>query len=218
MAEAQTSSKKGLTRGKAILIGVLAVALIVVLYIQFGGGSAKPSGETVAAYRPPRPALAVQPVSTTAKSVTLASATTPVNAQQPGKDKSASTTPIIDGTHWKSPKVEVIAAYDPFALPPAFPQLPKVKAGGKGIGADGLIAAAAADDAKKMAEAFEKQRIEMDELRERGVHVITFDNKLHQYVAVIGDRTLHVGDMINEFTVTAIDPDDGVHIERKESP
>ena len=38
------------------------------------------------------------------------------------------------------------------------------------------------------------------------------------YVAWIDERKLHVGDKIDEFTVTAIDPDDGVHIERNESP
>ena len=35
-----------------------------------------------------------------------------------------------------------------------------------------------------------------------------------QYVAVIGDRLVHVGDEINGFTVTAVEPN-GVHIERK---
>ena len=135
-----------------------------------------------------------------------------------GKDKGAAAAQLIDETRWKSPKLDTIVAYDPFALPPAFPQPPKAAAGAKGDGAENLMAAAAADEAKKMADAIVKQRMELDELRERGVHVITFDPKYHQYVAVIGDRTLHVGDKINEFTVTAIDPDDGVHIEKKDSP
>jgi hypothetical protein len=214
VAEAQTSSKKGLTRGKAILIGVLAVALVAVLYVQFGRGGEKTSGEA-AGYRPPRPALAVQPVGATAKPVTLASAKSPANAQQPINDKSAATAPLIDQTRWKSPKLETIVAYDPFALPPSFPQPPKVMVGGKTIGADGLIAAAAADDAKKMAEAVEKLHMELEDLRQRGVHVIIREGD--QYVAWIGERMLHVGDKINDFTVTAIDTD-GVHIERKESP
>jgi len=214
VAEAQTPSKKGLTRGKAILIGILSIVLVAILYIQFGHGGERPSGEATG-YRPPRPALAVQPVNAAAKPVTLASATPPSNAQQPGKDKSVATAPLIDGTRWKSPKLETIAAYDPFALPPAFPQPPKVTAGGKATGADGLIAAAAADDAKKMAEAVEKLHMELDELTQRGVHVIIRQGD--QYVAWIGERMLHVGDKINEFTVTAIDTD-GVHIERIESP
>jgi hypothetical protein len=214
VAEAQTSSKTDLTRGKAILIGVLAVALIGVLYIQFGRGGAKPAGEP-AGYRPPRPAVAVQPVNAAAKAVTLASAKTPSNPE-PSKDKNAATVLVIDGTRWKSPKLETIVAYDPFALPPSFPQPPKATAGGKANGADGLIAAAAADDAKRIVEAAEQLHMHMEELKQQGVHVIV--RKGDQYVAVIGDRMLHVGDKIDEFTVTAIDPDDGVHIERKESP
>jgi hypothetical protein len=215
VAEAPTSSKKGLTRGKAILIGILAVVLVAILYIQFGGKAEKPASEATG-YRPPRPALAVQPASPTAKPVTLATAKTSANTQV-GNNIGATTVPLIDQTHWKSPKLEMLVAYDPFALPPSFPQPPKVTAGGKATGADGLIAAAAADDAKKMAEAVVKQRMELEELRQRGVHVILFDRELHQYVAWIGERKLHVGDKINEFTVTAIDTD-GVHIERKESP
>jgi hypothetical protein len=215
VAEAQTSSKPKLPRGKAILIGILSVVLIAILYIQFGGKAEKPAGEATG-YRPPRPAVAVQPANSTAKPVTLASAKTQANLQV-GQDKGANATLLIDQARWKSPKLQMLVAYDPFALPPAFPQPPKLAAGGKAAGSEGLISAAAADDAKKMAEAVVKQRMELDELRQRGVHVITFDPEHHQYVAVIGDRTLHVGDKINEFTVTAIDPDDGVHIERKES-
>jgi hypothetical protein len=219
VAEAQTSSKKGLTRGKAILIGILSVVLVAVLYVQFGGKTEKPTSEATG-YRPPRPALAVQPANSTAKPVTLASAKSPTNAQvsnaQMGKDKGAATALLIDETRWKSPKLDTIVAYDPFALPPSFPQPPKLAAGAKGNGAESLMAAAAADEAKKMADEIVKQRMELEELRQRGVHVIL--RKGDEYVAVIGDRMLHVGDKINEFTVTAIDPDDGVHIERKESP
>jgi hypothetical protein len=213
VAEAQTSSIKGLTRGKAILIGVLAVALVAVLYVQFGRGGEKPVGE-VARYRRPRPAAAVESVDTTPKSVTLATVKTPSNAQA-GNDKSAATAPLIDETRWKSPKLETIVAYDPFALPAAFPQPPTVAAGSKATGADGLIAAATADDAKRLADEVEKLQMQLEELTQRGVHVIVRERD--QYAAVIGDRLLHVGDKINEFTVTAIDPD-GVHVEMKESP
>jgi hypothetical protein len=208
VAEAKTSSKLGLTRGKAILIGILAVALVAVLYIQFGGQGEQTSGKP-SAYRPPRPAIAVESANTTAKSLTLATA--PSNTAI-GKDAIAS--PIIDETRWKSPKLETIVDYDPFALPPAFPQ-PPVAAGVKGKGADGLIAAAEADDAKRLAEAVEKLHMQLEELTQRGVHVIIRERD--SYVAVIGDRMLHVGDEINGFTVTAIDPE-GVHVERKDSP
>jgi hypothetical protein len=209
VADAKTSSKGALTRGKAILIGVLAIAFVAILYVQFGGGGEKPAGKSVG-YRPPRPAVA----SSAANSLTLASAKMPSNIQ-PGKD-AAAVLPI-DVARWKSPKLETITTYDPFALPPGFPQPPKNVAGGPKGRADGLIAAAAADDAKKLAEAVEKRVMELEELKQRGVHVIVGEGD--HYVAWIGERKLHVGDEINGFTVTAIDPDGGVSIvEKKESP
>jgi hypothetical protein len=209
VAEAKTSVKKGaLTRGKAILIGILSVVLVVVLYVQFGAGGKK-SGSEAVGYRPARPALAIRPASSAATAVTLATA-----KGAPGKDKD-NTAAIIDGTLWKSPQVAAVMAYDPFALPAAFPQPPKVAGGGKGKDGQALIAAAEAEEAKRLADAVEKLHMELKELRERGVHVIVREGD--QYAAVIGDRMLHVGDKINEFTVMAIDPD-GVHVERKESP
>jgi hypothetical protein len=53
---------------------------------------------------------------------------------------------------------------------------------------------------------------QLEELQQRGVHVIV--NLRDEYVAMIGDRTVHVGDEINGFIVTAIEPD-GVRVERK---
>jgi hypothetical protein len=214
VAESQTSSKKGLTRGKAILIGVLAVVLVTVLYLQFGRSGEKPVSEAVA-YEPPRAAMSVEPVNSTARPVTLTITKTPSNAQA-GEDKSAATAVLIDETRWKSPKLETIVAYDPFALPPAFPQPPQVGVGGKSTGAAGLIAAAKENDAKRLAEELEKLHMQLEELTQRGVQVIVRERG--EYVAMIGDRLLHVGDKINEFTVTAIDPDGYVHVEMKESP
>jgi hypothetical protein len=57
-----------------------------------------------------------------------------------------------------------------------------------------------------------KLRDELEKLRQRGVGVIVRERD--KFVAMIGDRTVHVGDEINGFTVTAIEPD-GVRVERK---
>jgi hypothetical protein len=217
VADAQSPSKLGLTRGKTILIGILSVALLAVLYVQFGGGE-QPAAPAVG-YRPPRPDVAVQPTSVAQKPVMLASATTPGQTSvSKEKTKVANAPSLIDQKRWQSPKLEKLASYDPFALPPAFPQPAKLAAGGKrGESAD-LMAAAAADEAAKLAEAVEKQRMDLEELRQRGVHVVTTDGD--QTVAVIGERVLHVGDTINGFTVTAIDPDSNepVHLEKKDAP
>ena len=130
MAEAKTSSKRGgLTRGKAILIGILSVVLVAILYIQFGGEGDKPASEQPAIDRRDR-RWRCNRRTRTANPVTLASAKSPSNGQ-PSKAKDAAAAALIDETRWKSPKLETIVAYDPFALPPAFPQPPKA-ASGKG--------------------------------------------------------------------------------------
>jgi hypothetical protein len=63
-----------------------------------------------------------------------------------------------------------------------------------------------------MAEAIESLRLELEQLQQRGVHVILRGRD--EYVAMIGDRTIHVGDEISGFTVTAIEADH-VRVERK---
>ena len=119
-------------------------------------------------------------------------------------------TAAFDETKWKSPELTMVVAYDPFALPSAFPQPVRTAAGGQAVdGDDGSDAETAA---AKLAEAIESLQTELRALQERGVHVIIRGRD--QYVAMIGDRTVHVGDEINGFTVTAIEPD-GVRVERK---
>src|SRR5262249_12119853 len=137
-----------------------------------------------------------------------------------GKEKDVATVPPINETRWKSPPLATVTAYDPFALPPSFPQPPKAATGAKSADGKDLIAAAAADDAKRAAEAEEQLYLQLQQLTEQGVHAV-FSVGDH-YVAVIGDRVLRVGDEIEGFTVTAIDPDAPpekvVHLERKKSP
>jgi hypothetical protein len=105
-----------------------------------------------------------------------------------------------------------VLAFDPFALPSGFPRLPQ------GIGAsrsaqDAAVNAADVDvAADQLAEAIESLRMELEELQQRGVRVIIRGRD--EYVAMIGDRTIHVGDEISGFTVTAIEPDH-VRVERK---
>jgi hypothetical protein len=65
----------------------------------------------------------------------------------------------------------------------------------------------------QLAEAIEQLRMELETLQQRGVQVIL--RHRDQYVAMIGDRTVHVGEEIDYgFVVTAIEPD-GVRVERK---
>ena len=199
-----TTKQRGLTRGKAILIGVLAIVLLGVLYIQYGRSGGDEAFEPVVST-----ATSVTPASRPARSLSTNAATS--HAESDGDTQAGLLE--FDQAKWKSPKLSAVIAYDPFALPSGFPQPPE-------IGADPRLASAeidaptAAEEAQELADALEELQTQLEDLKQRGVHVIVSQND--QYVAMIGDRTLHVGDEIHGFTVTEIDPD-GVRVERKES-
>jgi hypothetical protein len=197
------SHKIGLTRGKAAVVCALAVALAAVLYIQYG-----PSGDSdLIAAAPATPAI--EPPRATAEQLPPVSQAT---AEVPETIARLATTAAFDQSKWKPPELATIVAYDPFALPAEFPQPPRpagdpqLAAEGEGEAAEGISAA------DQLADAVEALRMELAALQERGVHVVL--RKHNEYVAMIGDRTIHVGDEINGFTVTAIEPD-GVRVERK---
>jgi hypothetical protein len=202
VAEQKTLAQQaGASPKKLALIGVLAVILLGVLYYQFapsGGDDPAETPRTARAERLPRSASA------TAKG-------TGKSAADDGKSPEF-LLESVDRRQWKAPALETVARYDPFALPAAFPQpvapsLPGVK------GADGVIVAADATvDAESQAETIAESQAKLAELKQRGVRVIIQGKK--QATAVIGDRTVHVGDDVDGFTVKAIQPD-GVVVERK---
>jgi hypothetical protein len=202
VADTSSAKKGGLTRGKAALIGVLSIVLLGVVYTRYGTSRAAPGAEP-AGYVPRRP-VAVAPATTTA------AATKSDKKGQSEKVPIAAIAAAVDEAKWKSPNLSEVVDYDPFALPPAFPKPPVIDVAGAN-GAD-LVAAAEADDAKQMADALAQSNMQLEELKQRGVQVIVRERD--QYVAMIGDRTVHVGDEIDGFTITKIDPQ-GVHVERK---
>jgi hypothetical protein len=196
------SKKIGLTGTKAVLVGVLAVVLAAVIYIQFG-----PSGDSEVTAVPSTPPPAI----TTSSALPVSQAT----ADVPESTAALAITAAFDQAKWKSPELATVVAYDPFALPPAFPQPPR-PAGDGLLTDDGEQSSEGASvAAAQLAQAVEELRMELAALQQRGVHVILRER--NDYVAMIGDRTVRVGDEINGFTVTAIEPD-GVRVERKLSP
>jgi hypothetical protein len=200
---AETPNKRAaLTPGKAALIGVLAIVLVGVLYWQF-------SGPTVAVSMPIAPDVHRTPVVTTTAKPPQ---TTPAaNTNKPENRPVVEVASLVDPAAWKSPKLNDVIAYDPFAVPATFPKPQAVDS--KAPQGDGLVAAAQADDAKRLAEAVAQLEMQLRELEQRGVQVIVRERD--QYAAMIGDRIVHVGDEINGFTVTVIDPTSGVRVERK---
>ncbi|MFO0790601.1 MAG: hypothetical protein U0805_14190 [Pirellulales bacterium] len=199
MADTRKATKSaGLTRGKAILIAVLAVVLVVVLYIQFGGAASSSAPMPSTARR--RPASAVVPAAKAA-----------AEKKAPSDSSATQAIAVVDKTRWKSPDLAQVVKYDPFALPASFPQ----PAMAERVTAGSDATAAADDERARRLELVQKQWMEWEDLKRTPVQVIVRGGD--QYVAVMGDRTLHVGDEIYGFTVTSIDSR-GVQVERKAEP
>jgi hypothetical protein len=204
VAEQKTLSQpSGATNKKLALIGVLAVVLIGILYAQygtsFGGEGAEESSGALAIRRPTRPR--------SAKSVEQQS-----TAETQDGPSAEWLIKSVDQRPWKSPPLSDVVKYDPFALPAAFPQ-PMVVTDAGVVSPDGtVIAADATIDADKQAAALAKIESKLAELQQKGVRVIIQGRK--QATAVIGDRTVQVGDDVDGFTVKAIQAD-GVVVERK---
>jgi hypothetical protein len=202
--EPQTwSNRIGLTRGKAAIVVVLGVTLVVVIYVKYGPSmGSNRSGGLVGAF--------IARAAPRSGSATPGSAA--ANSQQPASNAGRLFSTAADASRWKSPDLSIVLAYDPFALPSAFPS--SLQASGASRAQDAVVVAAEAADADQMAAALESLRVELEQLQQRGVHVIVRGRDQDEYVAMIGDRTLHVGDVISGFTVTAIEADH-VRVERK---
>jgi hypothetical protein len=200
VAESKSALQQaGLTRGKAVLIAVLAVVLAGVVYLQYGRSGPGESDPPQSSSRPPLPAR-------TPRGTPLAAAV----VEEQGEARLDIAMAEFDEARWQPPELAEVIAYDPFALPPEFPQPPRAVLDPElAAGGDDSTAAV---NAQQLADAVEQMQQRLAELQQRGVHVIV--NVRDEYVAMIGDRTIRVGDEINGFIVTAIEPD-GVRVERK---
>lgn len=196
MADRPGRVKGGATPGKLTLIGVLAVVLVAVLYIQFGGSDSAADARARKP-RPARPAGAGRAAAVNADDKKPRAETKEDAARRP-----------VDDAAWKLPDLTTVIAHDPFALPSRFPQARPQDST--------LVANAEAKTAKQDADTaartLEQMNQRLEEMRQLGVKVI-LKQKDH-YVALVGDQTIHVGDEINGFTVTEITPS-GVRVERK---
>jgi hypothetical protein len=205
VVEPQTWPKRiGLTRGKAVIVAALAVTLVVVVYVKYGSSGAAVISSRLIGLSGRRPAAKTdsEQAGATAK------------AQAAASNAASMLSVEVDESRWKSPDLSMVLAYDPFALPAGFPQPPQGAAAANSAQVGTVIAEDADLAADQLAEAIESLRMELEQLQQRGVHVIVRGRDRDQYVAMIGDRTLHVGDKIGGFTVTAIEADH-VRVERK---
>jgi hypothetical protein len=198
----KTSLKKstGITSTRLILIGVLSVVLLAVLYIQFGSSSVETASPP---YEPPhrRPAVAATQAATE-KPAGDSKQSTPTADAAPKKTEFAA--------NWQTADVATAAQYDPFALPSLFPQRIQEAKDNK-LAKDAVKADDGQADAAARAEILKKLTTEFSQLQHQGVRVVM--QKEDKYVAMIGDKTIHVGDSIEGFTVVAIDAN-GVRVAR----
>jgi len=188
----------GVTPAKLAIIAVLAVVLVGSLYRQFGGTAEE---AVPVAQKKREPAQ-----SKSGKEATQA-------AEQDASDTELQDdiTEEIDGAVWKAPELASVIQYDPFAIPATFPQ-PKQDIVGVEL-AEGAVADVAASEVseEERLAALQELQAALEQLRQQGVQVI-FKHR-DQYVAMIGDKTVHVGDEIGGFKVIAIDRG-GVQVER----
>jgi hypothetical protein len=193
------AKQAGVTPGKLALIGVLAVALVGVLYLQYGPTTKRAPTTTL---RPPaEPESAASP----------ARATSPADAAHASATAPRKKTGAITG--WQSPELGSIVQYDPFALPTSFPQPRQIEVAGATSPTKTAEEASAQQAA--LAEERTKSETELQGLRQQGVQAIL--RRDDQYVAIVGDHEVHVGDQINGFTVIAIDAD-GVRLAKDLNP
>ena len=195
------AKQAGMTPGKLALIGVLAVVLGGVLYLQSG-----PISQQASTSAPPPAMAAESTASPTDSNAAVDVAIAPVDAA-PSKKTGAVAS-------WQLPDLASVVEYDPFALPASFPQP-------QNADEEAALAqnAVQTQDASAVQAALEAERTksetELQGLRQQGVHVII--KRENKYVAIVGDTEVHVGDQIDGFTVIAIDAD-GVRVAKDLSP
>lgn len=192
MANQAAVKKSEVTPGKLALIGVLAVVLVIVIYIQYG-----------------------DQLTTTATSGSPATIATTTRSK-PTKSKAAKKDDVADtdftlrkstGSRatWQAPELGSVVAYDPFALPASFPQLRQ----GDAESALAQTEAQKSQDASVQQAALEAERTQLQaaltSLKQQGVQAVI--KRGNQSIAIIGGQEVRVGDEYQGFTVVAIDPD-----------
>jgi len=191
----------GLTPGKMALMAVLAVVFLGVLYVQLRGTSAK------------SPAVVAPPTAAPKSSAGQSKANESHDARAAAHATARKKT-VVHG-NWQPPAITTVVEYDPFARPASFPQPFAAEA----AGALAQNEAQSREDASTQRAAIAAEREQMQSqlagLRQQGVRVIIKRND--QYVAIVGEKEVHVGDQIDGFTVIAIDAD-GVRVAKDLSP
>jgi hypothetical protein len=198
--EKSLAQQLGVSPKKLALIGVLAAVLVGVMYVQFGG-----SGDGEMADQ----AASAQTARQSQRPRTARTSETQEGAKS-NDQKDEWLLASVERRQWKTPALADVVRYDPFALPAAFPQPAVAGASGPTTSEGGVVVADGNTEEVQRAEAIAEIQAKLQELQQRGVRVIIQGRR---QAAVIGDRTVHIGDDVDGFTVKAIKAD-GVVVER----
>lgn len=175
MASSGWMSKIGVTPGKLVMVGVLAAILVAVLVSQIGT-------RTESAEEPSREQQAKRE---TPRSAGAAARMSAIRESEVGDRKDR---------QWPEILLEEVIAHDPFALPEALAPPPTVDSG-----TGPRKQRADAQQAQKLREEREKA---LAAVRERGVQMVLIDQK--EQVAIVGDRAVRIGEVLEGFRVVAI--------------
>jgi hypothetical protein len=191
-----STAARGVTRGKLILIGVLAVVFVFVVYWNYF----RDSSTNVAGVAPARPSSSRRPV-VSAKAA-QADREGAAGRRAPTAEASAQTVlqevqapAALPTRSWPDFKLAEVLAYDPFALPAQFPQPPPSLAEGSAMQPD-------QSDAAKALEAARERAATLEEIKRQGVELVLQNGR--EYVAKIGDKEVRIGDKIGGFRVVDI--------------
>ncbi|HEY4232537.1 MAG TPA: hypothetical protein VGM76_03865 [Lacipirellulaceae bacterium] len=186
----------GVTPAKLIVIGVLSLVLVAILYLQFSSSPTTSASAVTAGPARHRPSGA-------------APAAVADNSDLSTPEQASSGKPDFS-SNWQAADLSKVVQHDPFATPASFPQRLKAGAEDKLAQETAKTVDAKAEETAR-ADAIKAMQSQFVQLQHEGVHVIMEQHD--KYVALVGDRTIHVGDQIEGFTVVAIDAD-GVRVAR----
>lgn len=176
MAERQAPAKPIATRSQLLTMVVLGVSLIVVLVVQFGGDSSVPKREEIKNGSP--------------RTISAAQAAAPKRTPATGQSNKA--TASTAGEPWPKFTAATASQYDPFIVPE--PLVRRIAGSAKDAGArkqDNATAKRATNAANVAA------------LRSKGTSAVVHTD--HGAMAVLGNRVVRVGDMVEGYRVETID-------------
>jgi hypothetical protein len=190
MADASARHKTAVTPRQLLLIAVLGVVLAVVLIVQFGPAAGRPEG----GQRGPGTRSAA-PATAGPSSPQAPSGAKPAAGEAPSA-RAAAAPSGPPGPPWPKLSAEAAGQYDPFAMPE--PLARQAAAQGKNSPRDGKGAAPQRHSPSHPA---------LVALRSKGTGAVLRDR--NGAVAVIDNRVVRVGDVLQGYRVVSID-DDGV--------